>query len=261
MTPTQAPPRPGSHPEPPPLPPAGGHPSAQVSAEELAGVEQWFDQLAAERVHPDVVAARVRRAGWPDGTITWAEQRYRRRFPTHPAIWWGGFTAIGFSALACAGVAHSLIDGEEEAAAGWFGIALVAVVFAAVAVWLIESIRDDWTQRFSAARRGAATTLFWSAIAVAVLRGVVYGQVLGHALISGEECRTEYDYTRLDPRREVCEDRTGDAFAHLSLTAVAAGPIALWAWFGHRRPTDPPLADPRQPGAASEEPPVSGAGS
>lgn len=228
-----------------PIPPTGGI-DGTMTAAELAATEEWLDGLEAERVHPDAIGPRLRHAGWPDAAVAWAQSRYRRRFTTHPAIWWGGFSAIGFSALACAGVAHALIDGSRDTAAEWFGIMLVSLVFAGVAVWLISGVAGKWTQRFSASRRAAATTLFWGAIAVAVIRGVIYGQVLGHALLVGEDCDTTYEYSEvLERSTEIttCDDRTVDALAHLGLTAAAAGPVAAFAWYGHRKPTDAPVVE------------------
>ncbi len=229
-----------------PSPPPGSPLASPVDQAGVSELEHWFDELAAERTHPLVVSAKLRRSGWPDAGAQWAENRYRTRWSAHPAIWWGGFTAIGMAVLAAAGVIHSLIDGHEETAASWFGVAIVAVVFAAVAVGLMARLADDWSQVFSAARRSAATTLFWAAIAAAVIRGLVYGEALGHQLLVGDECSTTYEYderTGSSQRITSCEDRTGDALAHLLLTTVAATPVALWAWYGHRRPTDPP-ADP-----------------
>lgn len=257
MNATDDPPRPASDssttgPVPPPPPvdapplPAGPRLGAPVDVDGVSDLERWFDELAADRTHPLVVSAMLRRSGWPDAAAQWAENRYRTRWPAHPAIWWGGFTAIGMAVLSTAGVVHSLIDDHQETAATWFGVALVAFVFAAVAVGLMARLADDWSQVFSAARRSAATTLFWAAIAAAVIRGLVYGEALGQQLLVGDECITRYDHderTGVSTSSEVCDDRTGDALAHLLLTTVAATPVALWAWYGHRRPTDPP-ADP-----------------
>lgn len=241
----------------PPAGPAGDPPPAHrplpvaglgvpTDPDDVVALEGWFDRLAADRVHPEIAAARMRRAGWSDGAIVWADTRYRARWPSHPAIWWGGFTAIGTAALSVAGVLHSLIDGHRQTAAAWFGVAVVALVFAAVAAVLMGRLSDDWSQRFSSARRAAATTLFWAAIAAAVLRGLVYGQVLGHELLVGDHCRTEYDYDPASGQSatEVCTDRGVDALGHLGLTAVVAGPVACWSWYLHRRPTDAPAVDP-----------------
>ena len=213
--------------------------------EDVVALEAWFDELAEERVHPEVAAARMRRAGWGDAAIRWADQRYRSRWPSHPAIWWGGFTAIGMAALAMAGVLHSLIDGHRETAATWFGVAIVSLAFGAVATVLMGRLAEDWSQAFSEPRRTAATTLFWAAIAAAVVRGLIYGQVLGHELLVGDHCRTEYEYdAELGSRDvEVCTDRGADALGHLALTGVVATPVACWAWYAHRRPTDPPESE------------------
>lgn len=221
-----------------PGPPAG----VPTDPEDAAAVEAWFDRIAEDRVHPVLVAARLRRAGWSDAGIQWADGRYRSRWPSHPAVWWGGFSAIGMAALAMAGVLHSLIDDHRETAATWFGVAIVALAFGAVATVLMNRLSDDWTQRFSEPRRSAATTLFWAAVAAAVVRGLIYGQVLGHELLVGDHCRTEYDYSVElgSTETEVCEDRGADALAHLALTTVVATPVACWAWYAHRRPTDPP---------------------
>ncbi|MDZ7675623.1 MAG: hypothetical protein U5K30_11215 [Acidimicrobiales bacterium] len=59
--------------------------------------------------------------------------------------------------------------------------------------------------------------------------------MLGHALIVGEDC---------DTATVTCDDRTVDALAHLGLTAAAAGPVAAFAWYGHRKPTDAPVVGP-----------------
>lgn len=251
---------PGSQAENPPIPPppapaafpagssAGQRPlvASPIDHPGVSDLEVWFDELAEERTHPLVVSTKLRRSGWSDAAAQWAENRYRTRWSAHPAIWWGGFTAVGMAVLAGAGVVHSLIDGHAETAAAWFGVALVAFVFAGVGVALMVRLADDRSQVFSAARRSAATTLFWAAIAVAVLRGLVYGQALGHQLLVGDDCSTRYTYDQDSYESTpviTCEDRTGDALAHLLLTSVAATPVALWAWYGHRRPTDPP-ADP-----------------
>ena len=220
--------------------------------EDAAALEAWFDRIGEDRVHPEIVSARLRRAGWGDAAIRWADSRYRSRWPSHPAIWWGGFTSIGMAALAMAGVLHSLIDGHRETAATWFGVAIVALVFGAVATVLMNRLSDDWTQRFSEPRRTAATTLFWAAVAAAVVRGLIYGQVLGHELLVGDHCRTEYDYTYETgaTETEVCEDRGADALGHLALTTVVATPVACWAWYAHRRPTDPPELDGPAPTTA-----------
>ena len=224
-----------------------GRPGVPADPADVVALEAWFDRLADERTHPAVAVARLRRAGWDDAAVTWADRRYRARWSSHPAIWWGGFTAIGVAALAVAGVLHSLIDDHEDAAASWFGVAIVALVFGAVATVLMNRLADDWSQRFSAPRRDAATVLFWAAIGVAVVRGLVYGQVLGHELLVGDHCRTEYEWDEQrdeSTETEVCDDRGADALGHLALTIAIATPIACWAWYAHRKPTDPPMVEP-----------------
>lgn len=210
-----------------PVPPSAADPFGGMPPVDVAALERWFDQLADAQVHPDLVARQLRHEGWPEHAVVWASTRYRNRWSTHPGIWWGGFTAVGFSALSWAGVVHSVIDGVGTAAAAWFGIAVVATAFAVVAAVQIHRIEHHWSQSFSVSRRAAASTLFWFTVFVAVVRGVGYGTALGLAIFDGRS------------------GLLGSALAHIVLTGAIAGPLGWWIWTCHRSRTDAPGSDER----------------
>lgn len=202
-------------------------PIAAVPGMVRASTEAFLDECAAERLHPDEVAHRLRRAGWDDGTTSIVGEQYRRRFDEHPLGYAGFLFSVGFSALAAGSIGHHALavaegrDPSPESLAFWLMVLVVALPFGVWSwLWVRRVDEQDPVAAWSRPRRTLAQTLLWAC-------GIVGGARLLHYVFVLMSTLTGSSWA-------------GDrnllvGLANVAVTAGITVPLGLWSFkFLHR---------------------------
>ncbi len=198
-------------------------------------VAEFLDRCEADLVHPDVVADRLRRQGWPDFSAAQVAEHYRDRFDEHTLGYSALLVCTGLSALAAGTVAHQLLglaeglDVDREGLALWLTVLVVATPLAAWAtVWAQRVDRDDPVAVWSRPRRSLARVLLWCCAVVGGCRLLAYVfNVI--ATLAGSEWASERSL--------------GVGFAHVAVTLGITYPLGRWAFgFLHRFDAEDPTA-------------------
>jgi hypothetical protein len=201
---------------------------SRPQAKPLSGgdLARWLDDQERDLVHPQVVEAGLRRAGWyPAHAITEAA-RYRTRFNEHVLGYSALLTSTGIAALATGSVGHALAAGidhtvSRNSVAVWLTLLVISLPFAVWAhVWAARVDRVDPVAVWSQPRRRLAQVLVWACGLVGIARLAIYA-----AQLVGSSVGASW----------AVGDSVAAGAVNVAITISVALPLGLWAFhFLHR---------------------------